>query len=838
MTIYLDARLITYKTGECILMSNDMLNSKAQLTEDKTELIENILGCKIQDVTDTDDVTQDNLISHLNSLPVDVLESYLSPQWVVLAAGKGTRIDPTGQMSKTLDIVFGEQNMLQQSCRFLPGNRPRIIVINPQMAARIAESDIRNCMLGENAVPCIQEEMNGTGGALQAALPEIQDSDAEWVGVAFGDEPFLDRTIFVQTLLSHILTDSDVTLCGKIPDTVIDKGGLFFDTDNKFIGTKEWYDMSELEKVEMWQRLERSEAYTNTGITIIRKSALLERIHRLQPHANRKNELHHVDLIRLCYEDGLKTNAFIYRGEVLSGVNRWSNVLSGEAAMFAKTREFLAGKGIRVDPAAQITLGSEVVEIGTACYLLGRIHIGKDVAIGDYCRLENVTLKGTTNVGDSIGLQNVTATDTTFEMNTLPSVISEPVRGIATVSTINNCIFDGVTVGSKVNLTDIQAHATVIPSGVRLKNHRLGVPPAESPIGVPSSLFKQIVPANYRPGVFTFGEKKDLPDWENLRKHVRSHSATELIPRATRNSKVQETVSNAVDTLLDMQLSNGNYLIESLTPEELWGTIFEMVDLYTGNLNPYHDDKLKARKTALDLIPEFWDNDWLTRLKLVVAGNVIDYSSARVVQKINADPDYFSQALRAAVITPFAIDCYDQFQEKVLDAHSQKILWLADNDGEIIFDMAFIQELVGCGHRLCIVGKVDNASNDVTLAELHEITNYPQFEEIQSAIQDGAITLMSSGAKTIGTNLYNATPEFLNALLEADIVISKGQGNFFTTPGWYKDTFYLLLSKGLTAERSTGVVADRSLPVDGMILAYLPAGTDRVVPLNELCSSQ
>ncbi len=817
-------------------MSNDVHSSKAQLSEDKKKIIENLLGCTIEDVIDTNVFAKDSLITHLNALPNDILESHLTPQWVVLAAGKGTRIDPTGHISKTLDIMFGEQNMLQQSCRFLPGNRPNIVVINPQMAARIVDSDAREQLLGADAVPCIQVEMNGTGGALQTALPEIQKSDAEWVGVAFGDEPFLERTIFVQTLLSHILSEADVTLCGKIPDTVIDKGGLFFDTDGKFIGTKEWYDMTESEKAKMWQRLERGEAYTNTGITIIRKSVLLEHINRLQPHANRKNELHHVDLIRYCYEDGRKTNAFIYRGEVLSGVNRWSNVLSGEAAMFAKTRELLAGKGIRVDPAAQITLDSEDIDIGTACYLIGRIHIGKNVVIGDYCRLENVTLKGTTSVGHSVGLQNVTATDTTYETNTLPTVISEPVCGIATSSIITNCIFDGVTVGSNVNLSDIHAHATVIPSGVKLKKQTLGVPPAESPIGVPSSLFKQIVPTNYSPGVFTFGEKKDLPDWENLRKHVRSHSATELIPRATRNPKMQESVCNAVETLLDMQCANGAYLIESLTPEELWGTIFEMVKLYTGNPNPYHHDKLKARRTALDLLPEFWSDDWLKRLKLVVAGNVIDYSSARVVQKINANPDYFSQALRAAVKTPFAIDCYELFQEQVIDSHSKQILWLADNDGEIIFDMAFIQELVGCGHRLCIVGKVDNASNDVTLADLHEITSYPQFEKIRHAIQDGAVTLMSSGAKTIGTNLYNASPEFVNALLDADLVISKGQGNFFTTPGWFKDTFYLLLSKGMTAEQTTGVVADGNLPVDGMILAYLPAGTERDAPLYDLCS--
>ena len=170
----------------------------------------------------------------------------------MLAAGKGTRIDATGRLSKTLDIMFGEENTLQRSRRYLPGTRPDIVVINPQMASRVEKSGSAAQLLGPSATFCIQEDMNGTGGALQAALPALRDSDAEWIGVAFGDEPFLERSIFAQTLLSHFLSGADVTLCGKVPETVVDKGGLFFDADGKLTGTKEWYDMTEAEKAEMW----------------------------------------------------------------------------------------------------------------------------------------------------------------------------------------------------------------------------------------------------------------------------------------------------------------------------------------------------------------------------------------------------------------------------------------------------------------------------------------------------------------------------------------------------------------------------------------------------------
>ena len=801
----------------------------------KTHFLENLLGHDLEETLIAISADADTFETFLATIPADTLEHQLIPQWVVLAAGKGTRIDPTGRLSKTLDITFGEQNTLQRSRRYLPGNRPDIVVINPQMASRIENSESADRLLGENTIQCIQEEMNGTGGALQAALPALQDSDAEWIGVAFGDEPFLERAIFAQTLLSHFLSGADVTLCGKIPETVVDKGGLFFDADGQLIGTKEWYDMTGTEKQEMWDRWHNGEAYTNTGITLIRKSALLERIHRLQPHPNRNDELHHVDLIRHCYEDGLKTNAFIYRGEVLSGVNRWSNVLTGEAKLFAQTRESLARKGVRVDPNAQITLESEDIDIGTACYLVGRVHVGEQVRIGDYCRLENVTLRGATTVGDAVGLEAVSANDTTFKSNPIPENLAVPVRGLATGTTIKNSTFDAVSIGSGVQLTSVVARGTVIPADITLADQTLGVPPAQVPPSVPKPIFDQIVPTGYRPGVFTFGEKKNLPDWENLRQHVLSHSTSELIPRATGMPHLQETVSEAVKTLLDMRRANGDYLIASLTSEEIWGSIFEMVTLHTGNLNPYDSDKRKARQTALELLPEFWNDDWSKRLKLVVTGNIVDYNSERVMRRLKANPNYFTEVLRAAVAAPFAIDCYEQFSNQIINGTPQEILWLVDNDGEVVFDIAFIQDLVACGHRITVVGKVDNASNDATVADLCEIVSYPQFRALQTAVQNGTVRLISSGARTIGTNLYHGTPEFFNALSEADIVISKGQGNFFTTPGWKKDTFYLLLSKGVTAEQSTGVVADRSLPIDGLILAYLPGGTERTASLRELC---
>ena len=779
------------------------------------------------------------------------LSRQIDPQWIILAAGKGTRIDPSSRLNKNLDLWFGEQNTLQLSRNYLPGSRPHIIVVNPQMAARVAKTDIpssgvlppsaldpeeTNRLFGPNVILCLQpEHPYGTGAALRVALPAVAESDAECIGVAFGDEPFLNQAIFVGTLLSHFTVGADVTLCGKIPETVVDKGGLFFDSEGKFIGTKEWYDMTDAEKEVMRHQLERGKAYTNTGITLIHRDAAIARMNRLQPHGD-KSELHHVDLIRHCYEDGLRTNAYIHHGEIISGVNRWSDVLTGEEYLFADAKKKLIQKGVRVDPAAQITLANDNIEIGHGCYLLGRIHLGDGVEVGNYCRLENTVLLGNTTVGDCVGLKGVTAKDTTFESNPLSTEIAAPITGLDVGSYIENSQFDCVKVGRAANLKSVAARAIVLPTGLSMSDKQLGVPSrsANHPVRytqsvsshISQTLLDQLVLPDYKPGVFNFNDKRGLPDWENLRRHVSSHSERELIERATRNPILRQAAINAVGELLELRQTNGAHVIDDLTPEELWGSIFKVVTLCTGNPDPYRRDKLNARQTAFNLLVQFSDCDWLERLKLVIAANIIDYSSARVVVRLRENPDYFNLVLQEAIHASLAIDCFDQFQSTVIEGDPKHLVWLIDNDGESVFDLWLIESLAEHGHQITVVGKAEPATNDATIDDLQDLTAQPHFQKLREQIAVGDVHLISSGSNTVGTNLYQGTGEFANALLDADLVISKGQGNLFTTLGLKKDTFYLLLSKGVTNQ-----------VIDGLILAYVPGGTRLDRTLKEFCGT-
>ena len=226
----------------------------------------------------------------------------------------------------------------------------------------------------------------------------------------------------------------------------------------------------------------------------------------------------------------------------------------------------------------------------------------------------------------------------------------------------------------------------------------------------------------------------------------------------------------------------------------------------------------------------------MERLKLVIAANIIDYSSARVMAKLRENPGYFSLVFQAATHASLAIDCSDRFQSTVIEGEPKRLVWLIDNDGESVFDLWIIESLADRGHEIIVVGKADPAINDATLDDLRELAAHPCFRKLQEQIAVGDVHLISSGSNTVGTNLYQATGEFANALLDADLVISKGQGNLFTTLGLKKDIFYLLLSKGVTAERLTGVIPDQNQVIDGLILAYVPGGTRLDRTLKEFCT--
>jgi damage-control phosphatase, subfamily I len=774
------------------------------------------------------------------------LRRHLCPLWIVLAGGRGTRIDRTGRLNKNLDIWFGSANTLQLSVRHLVGDVPPVVVINPDTARRLLRQDAdadaadmpglladdlvdpeaRALYIADRCSLSVQTVANGTGGALVAAREAMERSDAEIVAVAFGDEPFIDASLPAETWASHIIAGADATLCGKRPDAVVDKGGLFFGDDGRLMCTKEWYDMTPDEQERMRAALVDREAITNTGFSLFRREAVLERLDRLWLHKD-GTELHHVDLFKLFHDDGLKTHAHVYEGEIRSGVNRWTNVLDGEAYLYERTRQRLAMAGLRVHSDARITLDEDIETfvargaIAGGTLLSGRVHIGRGVTVGPYCVLENATVTGDSDVGARTRLTDTRAHNIRIAASDCEPPIAAPIRELATMTELKSCEVNDLVVGQGVHASNMRATGTLLPPNWRVEHATLGLRRDPS-LGMPHTgtpTLWEFVPEDYRPGAYTFGDMRGAPDWERLREHVQRMMREQIAPRATLCESVRAMLLEGVDDLLAAQFG-GEYVTDAMTPEELWGVLYELTGAITGSLDPYMADKRRDRALAAELADDLdvGSRDWPDLLRLDVAANLIDLTSVRMLERMREHPNFLAEALAQAGSVSPAIHSTARFLERLAEGDRRRILWLTDNDGETVFDLHVVRRLLDEGHTVTVAGKSAAASNDATRDDLVATARDVGLD----IVAEPRLSVIASGSATVGTNLFWSTPEFVHALRESEIVVSKGQGNWYTTQGLRKDTFYLLMSKGMTAEKTTGVVAPRETPMDGLIVAYVP----------------
>lgn len=180
---------------------------------------------------------------------------------------------------------------------------------------------------------------------------------------------------------------------------------------------------------------------------------------------------------------------------------------------------------------------------------------------------------------------------------------------------------------------------------------------------------------------------------------------------------------------------------------------------YTGNSDPYKLEKKKYNDLALGLISEMKrllkrsHDSFNTALRLSIAGNIIDFA-------VN-DNFNLHATLDRVLKSPFAIDQSELLKSALGKARS--VLYLGDNAGEIVFDKLFIETI---GHpNLVYTVRGAPVINDATL----EDAEYVGMSEVARVI--------SNGFDAPSTVVSKSSDEFRILFDEADLIISKGQGN-------------------------------------------------------------
>jgi len=177
-------------------------------------------------------------------------------------------------------------------------------------------------------------------------------------------------------------------------------------------------------------------------------------------------------------------------------------------------------------------------------------------------------------------------------------------------------------------------------------------------------------------------------------------------------------------------------------------------DLYSEE-KKYANSILQTQYEKWDSIVNDCDESLHVASKLAVIGNVIDYGAHSVPVDIPAK-------IEELLTLDFAIDDRDEMFSEIKNADS--VLYLGDNAGEIVFDKLFIQHL---NHpNLTYVVRGNPIINDVTLEDAEQV-----------GMQDVCMVI-SNGYDAPSTLPDNCSAEFQELFKNADVVLSKGQGNF------------------------------------------------------------
>jgi len=100
--------------------------------------------------------------------------------------------------------------------------------------------------------------------------------------------------------------------------------------------------------------------------------------------------------------------------------------------------------------------------------------------------------------------------------------------------------------------------------------------------------------------------------------------------------------------------------------------------------------------------------------------------------------------------------------------NSPKILYIHDNVGEIAFDKLLIKELIRYGGSVTSALKGGPITSDATIEDGETVD-----------LQEAASKIILAGPDTLGISLYEMSNQLKRELQTADLVIAKGQANYY-----------------------------------------------------------
>lgn len=227
------------------------------------------------------------------------------------------------------------------------------------------------------------------------------------------------------------------------------------------------------------------------------------------------------------------------------------------------------------------------------------------------------------------------------------------------------------------------------------------------------------------------------------------------------------------------------FIRDDISPPEFAMEVYGKVKELTGEDDPYKRVKEESNRIALDMVPLIQERikSVLDPVKesilLSIAGNVIDFGVTEDIDILRE----LNQIIREEKKSDTRFFQIDEFLIRLHDA--KRILVIGDNCGEIVFDKIMIETIKERWPDKEFVFAVRGGPiiNDVT------------YDDAVKVGFDMVANIISTGVQAPGAVLSRASKEFVSEFYKADMVISKGQGNFEALSDVDREVFFLFMAK-------------------------------------------
>jgi uncharacterized protein with ATP-grasp and redox domains len=214
-----------------------------------------------------------------------------------------------------------------------------------------------------------------------------------------------------------------------------------------------------------------------------------------------------------------------------------------------------------------------------------------------------------------------------------------------------------------------------------------------------------------------------------------------------------------------------------------------------GTKDPYKAIKDRCNKIAFSLLPkaEKYISDAENKFKAAslvsIVGNVLDFGIPSSPQ----NPENLAEQFEKLVDEGLSVDDTKKIKNYLKDGN--KVLYFADNCGEVVFDKLLCRELKKFNVHITFVARGEPILTDATLEDVYE---YGIDKEVDR--------VLTTGCYAVGVDFDRMGEDLRQALDECDLIISKGMGNYETFSEMdYKPIAYYLRTKCIPVSEDMNV---------------------------------